>query len=294
MRIHNLLMGAAAAALLVSASGARAATIDLSTLQLNGMASATANDLNLNQGTVRGASSGFLTSTFSSGDAFSGSFDISLVDIGSIGAATDPDGVPVLDGNGDPAGYGHQADGVAFLIQNDPNGASALGGGGGGIGADGIGNSVGIGFQSWDNNHATIFLGGETCDIPAGTFSNAYCGSGALGNFSLGDNLANHIHVTFGYSGGVLSFTALNSDTAQSTTQSRAVDLTTFGPQLYFGFTGATGLGYAAQDVSNFELTVRPAGPGVPEPATWALMLMGFGGLGYVIRRRRATMAFAA
>ena len=58
MRIHNLLMGAAAAALLVSASGARAATIDLSTLQLNGMASATANDLNLNQGTVRGASSG--------------------------------------------------------------------------------------------------------------------------------------------------------------------------------------------------------------------------------------------
>jgi hypothetical protein len=35
----------------------------------------------------------------------------------------------------------------------------------------------------------------------------------------------------------------------------------------------------------NFEVT------SVPEPATWAMMLMGFGGLGAVIRRRRAALA---
>jgi hypothetical protein len=33
------------------------------------------------------------------------------------------------------------------------------------------------------------------------------------------------------------------------------------------------------------------ASPGVPEPAAWALMLMGFGGLGAMLRRRRAVPA---
>ena len=30
---------------------------------------------------------------------------------------------------------------------------------------------------------------------------------------------------------------------------------------------------------------------GVPEPATWAMMLMGFGGLGALLRRRRGLAA---
>ena len=38
-----------------------------------------------------------------------------------------------------------------------------------------------------------------------------------------------------------------------------------------------------------------PGGPGVPEPATWAMLIMGFGGVGAVMRRRRtAPRAFAA
>ena len=32
---------------------------------------------------------------------------------------------------------------------------------------------------------------------------------------------------------------------------------------------------------------------GVPEPATWAMMMMGFGLMGYSLRRRRATVAIA-
>lgn len=36
-----------------------------------------------------------------------------------------------------------------------------------------------------------------------------------------------------------------------------------------------------------------PGGRGVPEPATWALMLIGFGGLGVQLRRRRAGLSLA-
>jgi hypothetical protein len=39
---------------------------------------------------------------------------------------------------------------------------------------------------------------------------------------------------------------------------------------------------------------VANAGGGVPEPAAWAMMLVGFGGLGAVMRRRRAAAAFTA
>jgi hypothetical protein len=31
----------------------------------------------------------------------------------------------------------------------------------------------------------------------------------------------------------------------------------------------------------------------VPEPATWAMMILGFGGVGGLMRRRRETMALA-
>ena len=50
--------------------------------------------------------------------------------------------------------------------------------------------------------------------------------------------------------------------------------------------------GGITNDLANIYLGVPPP-PGVPEPAEWALMLIGFGGLGAVIRRRRATAALA-
>jgi len=40
--------------------------------------------------------------------------------------------------------------------------------------------------------------------------------------------------------------------------------------------------------------TDAPGGPGVPEPAAWAMMLIGFGGLGAVLRRQRARLSLAA
>ena len=43
--------------------------------------------------------------------------------------------------------------------------------------------------------------------------------------------------------------------------------------------------GYSFAGTVSFD--AAPAGPGVPEPATWAMMLIGFFGLGSVIRRQR-------
>lgn len=62
------------------------------------------------------------------------------------------------------------ADGITVGFQNDPAGTSACGGGGGGIGAQGISNSFIIEFDTWDNgpgvsdipaDHASIFINGN-------------------------------------------------------------------------------------------------------------------------------------
>jgi hypothetical protein len=64
------------------------------------------------------------------------------------------------------------------------------------------------------------------------------------------------------------------------------------GPAMNVGFT----LLYAecCGAPADLEFTVNDVSPGgVPEPATWGLMLVGFGGLGAMIRRRRS-VALAA
>ena len=69
-----------------------------------------------------------------------------------------------------------------------------------------------------------------------------------------------------------------------------------FLPDDYVSGTGVTEffIGYDDQltnpdDDNHDDFLVRvTVGPAVPEPATWAMMLMGFGAAGYAMRRRRA------
>lgn len=271
-------LGAVASVLSV-ATVANSAPVNVSALQYNGVASnpsvgvirlnngSTLQDLddpNSNQGM---AGSAFMTSTFSSSSVFTSSFTFAMTN----------------------TGYTPQGDGLTFMIQS--LGPTALGGTGGGIGADGLTQNVGVGFQSWDNDHATIFTNGDVFGgssplfaIP-GDFS-----STKTPNFLLGMNPVNVVNVSVAYNGTTLSYTALNTSTNQSISDSLVFDLSTLGPQVYFGFTGATGLSYSVQDVYDWDLDVQSVTP-VPEPTTWALMILGFGGIGSVLRRRRTRLA---
>jgi hypothetical protein len=52
--------------------------------------------------------------------------------------------------------------------------------------------------------------------------------------------------------------------------------------------------GHASADETGFIDAISANVAGVPEPASWALMLGGFGGLGAMLRRRRALTSLAA
>jgi PEP-CTERM motif len=39
--------------------------------------------------------------------------------------------------------------------------------------------------------------------------------------------------------------------------------------------------------LDSIRVTLNEVTPGVPEPATWAMMLIGFGAVGYSMRRQR-------
>lgn len=267
MKLISLTAVAAAAAL--SWAPAHAAPVDLSTLQLNGSAAlASPTVLRLTNGpnladpddpfsNIGMAGSAFIGTAFSSNITFTSSFTFTLAN----------------------TGFDPLADGITFLIQNEGDGAAALGGGGAGVGASGLTNNVGIAFQSWDNNHASIFTNG---DVSGGTQP--------LGNFNLGDQ-SDLVDVTVAYDGLTLSYTAFNHATMLGISDSFAFNLASLGPQVYFGFTGGTGLSHSIQDVSAWDLDVRPGVAGVPEPASWALVIAGFGGMGAVLRRRRGLLA---
>jgi len=64
------------------------------------------------------------------------------------------------------------------------------------------------------------------------------------------------------------------------------------GYRVYYDFGGAhvSSIDFSTTDYS-FEFDGLAGQVGVPEPGTWALMIMGFGGAGAMIRRRKAALA---
>src|SRR5262249_15738284 len=86
-------------------------------------------------------------------------------------------------------------------------------------------------------------------------------------SFSLGLNSTNDVSVTFSYLNDLVSFTATNSTTNQTISNSWAIDPSTLGSNVFIGFTGASGDSTSIADVTNWNLNVVPgpiAGAGLP------------------------------
>jgi hypothetical protein len=151
----------------------------------------------------------------------------------------------------------------------------------------------GAGFASWgrtfpnnaDQGGATLmnWNGGTV------TFARLDGGLFSLDSLDFGDiyNLGTSDTITFSFFDGVRT-------TARSVVLDRAKGLETIGLgvrniQSFSFISGST----AAVQFDNLTVS-EPVTSAVPEPATWAMMIIGFGAVGSVVRRRRqATTALA-
>lgn len=173
------------------------------------------------------------------------------------------------------AGFDPQADGFAFVMQSV--GPLATGGGGSGIGFEGMANSAGVGFRSWDNNDVFVVA------------------NGVFPGFGLhGDPLTNWGNsrlvtgtVNLAYNGlGLLDIT-LTSNLGDAYHSVQAFDMSGLTPgSVHVGFTAGTGLSTEYAYVENWTMTTSNT---VPEPSTVALMTVGMLAIaGLAVRQRRA------
>ena len=90
--------------------------------------------------------------------------------------------------------------------------------------------------------------------------------------------------------GGVLTYTSGVAGVTPPAGSTAEFAYTLLNVTPNFGATSGDALNsFTAKGDGEFDFT----GGGVPEPATWALMIMGFGGAGVLLRRRRQAATFA-
>ncbi len=159
------------------------------------------------------------------------------------------------------AGGNRSADGASFCIQNDPRGATALGGGGGQLGvgtANPITHSIELELNlftgSGQNVGYTVLTNGLTAS------------GGGNGNYhspgSVQINSGDPINITVYYASGqmTLTFTDVVASTS-FTTNLNVGDLTQIvgTNTAYVGFTGSDGGSTSVQTFSNFSLVSLPS-----------------------------------
>lgn len=216
----------------------------------------------------------------------------------------------------DPGGA-DPADGITFVLAADPGG---LGTAGYGMGYQGVPNSLAIEFDTYNNgnpgslgpfpaepdssNHVALDIGGVLTNANwTNVYGNGSCGF-AGGMPSQGPNTAagcmsngNLWTATISYDGTALNVSLF--DPAKGTTfdalTAVPIDLASIlgTNTAYVGFTGSSGAGWENEDIVNWRFSNTAVLPSVPEPASWAMMLAGFGLAGGAMRsRKRATVSF--
>jgi hypothetical protein len=263
---------------LVIAGSAQATTLsynDFSSvagLQINGNAAQSGNALRVTP------------ATFSQGGSVFSSDAISLASNASFSTAfrfrfTNPGGA--CDAQG-----GCGADGLAFVVQTNANN---VGGIGGGIGYDGIPNSMAVEFDTWDNgaidnnssNHLGIDLNGNMdslvqAEVLEGDLNNGQIWTAWVDYNGLTDLL--EVRLALG-AGAARPGTAYLSYTTDLVGILGTTDA-------FVGFTSGTGAAYANHDVLAWEFNsdFNPIND-IPEPES--LMLVSLGFLALAAKRRK-------
>jgi hypothetical protein len=233
-------------------------------LTLNGAAAQAGNVLRVTPADFDQSGSVFSTSqiTLGAGYTFSTFFVFQITESGGIG---DEDG----------AG----ADGLAFIIQTNSNTA---GGSGGGLGYEGLANSVAVEFDTFNNG--TGFF-----NDPNGNHVGIAVGGGFNGPTAIVSNRINDGNVWYAwadYDGTTLEVRLSDSSLRPSAAiVTRAVDLAAELGSInaFVGFTSGTGSGIGNHDILRWEFrdSFDPITT-VPTPDSWVLILLG----GYALRRR--------
>jgi hypothetical protein len=152
------------------------------------------------------------------------------------------------------------ADGFTFILQNGA--ATALGGGGSGLGFQGLAKSVAVKFDLWDNtgegnNSTGLYTNGALPTLPATTLGNG---------LSLHSGDVFEARIT--YDGTNLALTLTDTATSASFTTSWPVNIpnTVGGNTAYAGFGGGTGGQTATQEILAWNYSTASAQPVAATP----------------------------
>jgi hypothetical protein len=159
-------------------------------------------------------------------------------------------------------------DGFTFTLQNAPAGLNAIGTrAGGGLGYQGIGYSVAVKFDLFDNagegvDSTGFYTNGAAPTMPAIDMSDS--------GISLHSSDILHAHIT--YDGTTLTLTLTDTVTGASFTTSTAMNIPTVvgGNTAYAGFTGSASGPAATQSILNWTYVSSSTGPPVAPTPTFA------------------------
>ncbi|NVK56009.1 MAG: hypothetical protein HWE26_10360 [Alteromonadaceae bacterium] len=248
---------------------------DVTGLQLNGNAAQVGDVLRLTSDTSGQAGSAFSTNAIalSADVSFSAFFSFNISGLGGFGDS---------DGPG--------ADGLVFTMQTVSNTAGSAGGG---IGFDGLGESLGVEFDTWDNgtptdpngNHVGVNLDGNVTSVTTVNEPTRF-------------NNGSDWFAWIDYDGTIDELSVRYSQTSVKPTLEAIiynVDLTSIfdSTDVFVGFTSATGSAYNNHDINSFSFNTdfdenfaSNGAPPVSAPGSFLLLMLST--LGLIAYRRKS------